>query len=119
MRINLSHIARSKLSYKNLSSSQYHRRLFYDATNDLCEPEVTCSADVILSPYRTIDGSCNNFNRPHWGMAGRSQKRILRPFFDDGKSLVRNLYLFRMAFLILHLGPYSLTVLKNILYLFF
>lgn len=46
-----------------------------------CDPE---------SPYRTIDGSCNNLGHPAWGMTGMPQKRFLSPAYDDGFNSPRS-----------------------------
>ncbi|XP_033756913.1 chorion peroxidase-like [Pecten maximus] len=42
------------------------------------------------SPYRTIDGSCNNIGHPAWGMTGMPQKRFLSPAYDDGFNSPRS-----------------------------
>ncbi|OWF51425.1 chorion peroxidase-like [Mizuhopecten yessoensis] len=42
------------------------------------------------SPYRTIDGSCNNIGHPAWGMTGMPQKRFLAPDYDDGFNSPRS-----------------------------
>ncbi|XP_046453343.1 peroxidase-like isoform X1 [Daphnia pulex] len=34
--------------------------------------------------YRTIDGSCNNLEKPSWGMARSTFQRILPPAYSDG-----------------------------------
>ncbi|XP_060069525.1 chorion peroxidase-like [Ylistrum balloti] len=43
-----------------------------------------------LSPYRTIDGSCNNIGHPAWGMTGMPQKRFLPATYDDGFNSPRS-----------------------------
>ncbi|KAL5017897.1 hypothetical protein ScPMuIL_003619 [Solemya velum] len=42
-------------------------------------------------PYRSADGSCNNFNHPTWGMAMTPEPRLLAPAYDDGYDLPRTL----------------------------
>ena len=37
------------------------------------------------SVYRTFDGSCNNLEKPWWGMAGQEQARLIpRNSFENG-----------------------------------
>uniref|UniRef100_A0A182TA83 Peroxidase n=1 Tax=Anopheles maculatus TaxID=74869 RepID=A0A182TA83_9DIPT len=38
------------------------------------------------NPYRTFDGSCNNFVNPSWGAANTPFVRIVNPKYGDGKS---------------------------------
>ncbi|KAL3854996.1 hypothetical protein ACJMK2_014228 [Sinanodonta woodiana] len=37
-----------------------------------------------LSPYRTIDGSCNNLDNPEWGKSNVAQRRDLGPVYESG-----------------------------------
>ena len=37
--------------------------------------------------YRTIDGTCNNLDRPHWGAARAPLQRLLNPIYDDRYNL--------------------------------
>lgn len=39
--------------------------------------------------YRSIDGTCNNFNNPLWGASMTPLLRYLPPFYDDGISEFR------------------------------
>ncbi|XP_066967969.1 chorion peroxidase-like [Macrobrachium rosenbergii] len=41
------------------------------------------------SPYRTLDGSCNNLANILWGAAFRPYRRDLRAEYDDGVSTLR------------------------------
>ena len=59
--------------------------LFRGAVGDLCEPEVTCTQEVVTSPYRTFDGSCNNLAHPVWGKSWQPQARQLPSQYHDGK----------------------------------
>ena len=38
-----------------------------------------------MSKFRTIDGSCNNPDHPHWGQASTAFQRVLAPEYEDGK----------------------------------
>ena len=40
----------------------------------------------MTSPYRTIDGSCNNLNNPLWGRSNRPHRRFLKSVYMDGKT---------------------------------
>ena len=57
---------------------------FPDFHNYLCDP---------FSPFRTVDGSCNNLKRPMWGKSMRALKRALEPDYADGERglLIRHL----------------------------
>jgi peroxidase len=46
--------------------------------------EVQIAACDPNSPYRTIDGSCNNLRQPRWGMTGSLFTRLLPPRYADG-----------------------------------
>ncbi|XP_060585355.1 peroxidasin homolog pxn-1-like [Ruditapes philippinarum] len=49
-------------------------------TCNVAEPPEECDPDV---KYRSADGSCNNLRNPEWGMAGRSQERVVPNTYDD------------------------------------
>ena len=36
--------------------------------------------------FRSIDGSCNNIQHPHWGQANTALHRLLPSVYEDGKS---------------------------------
>ncbi|KAG8191257.1 hypothetical protein JTE90_003269 [Oedothorax gibbosus] len=55
---------------------------------DHCMPKTPDTCDPNY-PYRTFNGSCNNLQRPEWGMALTAFKRLLRPDYADGVSLPR------------------------------
>lgn len=71
-------------SFEDLQTNTENQELFSSVVADLCPSTVTCSSEVKSSPYRTLDGSCNNVNNPDWGMSGRPQLRLLPPDYDDG-----------------------------------
>ncbi len=41
------------------------------------------------SRYRTIDGSCNNFENPLMGSSKTMYKRLLKPIYNDGREELR------------------------------
>ena len=43
-----------------------------------------CSDMCYHSRYRTIDGSCNNWAHPVWGMVDTPLQRLLPPAYEDG-----------------------------------
>ncbi|XP_065332745.1 peroxidase-like [Cloeon dipterum] len=51
-----------------------------------CTEPIKCDT---ASPYRTIDGSCNNIVHPGFGVAMRPFKRLLMPSYGDGISTPR------------------------------
>ena len=57
----------------------------FDGTlsNKKCEPEKPVRCDTTLA-YRTIDGSCNNFNHPKWGGINQPMRRLLPAQYFDG-----------------------------------
>lgn len=38
-------------------------------------------------PYRSYDGSCNNFENPTWGMAQTRYTRLLPAIYSDGMKI--------------------------------
>lgn len=43
-----------------------------------------CSDMCFHSKYRSIDGTCNNFQHPTWGASLTEFRRILKPIYEDG-----------------------------------
>ena len=50
-------------------------------------PAPDCSDVCFHSRYRSVDGSCNNWNQPRWGMTDSPFQRLLAPDYDDGLGL--------------------------------
>ncbi|WAR12905.1 PERM-like protein [Mya arenaria] len=50
-------VAMKNSSFSDITGNQEANTLFRSVAGDLCDPDVTCSNDIITSPYRTIDGS--------------------------------------------------------------
>jgi peroxidase len=48
-----------------------------------CPPPPSCRHNKD-SPYRTMDGSCNNIKRSTWGQSRTQFQRILFPVYSDG-----------------------------------
>lgn len=49
-------------------------------------PPLHCDA-FVASPYRSLDGSCNNLRHTEWGMAFRRYGRLLDADYGDGYAL--------------------------------
>ena len=60
------------LSYLNLEDTNF------------CPADNNCDKDFALSPFRTIDGSCNNIQFSIWGKARTQFQRCLKPVYSDG-----------------------------------
>lgn len=58
--------------------------------SDTCYPEAICDETTIHSPFRTLDGSCNNIKHASWGKSRTQYQRILVPAYADGKDSVEN-----------------------------
>ncbi|KAL1130925.1 hypothetical protein AAG570_012166 [Ranatra chinensis] len=49
--------------------------------------KANCSDMCFHTKYRTIDGTCNNFQHPYWGASLTGFRRILRPVYENGFSM--------------------------------
>ncbi|XP_046438483.1 peroxidase-like [Daphnia pulex] len=49
-----------------------------------CTADPVCDEKTIRSPYRTLDGSCNNIQRPSWGKSLTQFQRALPSAYADG-----------------------------------
>ncbi|KAL4216726.1 heme binding [Mactra antiquata] len=77
----------SQMSNKNLTeleASESDQNMFQTLVQDICRTKTSCTAKVQSSPYRTIDGSCNNLGNPEWGMGGVRFRRDLPAEYADG-----------------------------------
>ena len=54
----------------------------YSAPLDYCPFEEEYNCDPAY-PYRTYDGTCNNYKYPWWGKSHSPLKRLLTPAYDD------------------------------------
>ena len=102
----------SRTQYENLLT-EYEKKLIREAEGSLSKEEIRsllcihnlgelttqseleiiseasdCS-DILIkcdpkSPFRSIDGSCNNLNNPTQGMADQPFRRLLPPYYEDG-----------------------------------
>lgn len=57
--------------------------------SDSCPAHPTCDRETAESPFRTIDGSCNNLERTAWGKSKTQFQRALLPHYADGVWLPR------------------------------
>ncbi|XP_032786422.2 peroxidase [Daphnia magna] len=57
--------------------------------SDTCPSDPTCDQKTIRSPFRMLDGSCNNIKRPSWGRSRTQFQRALVPAYADGVWLPR------------------------------
>lgn len=73
-----------KSNLKQLQSDPENSKLLKAVVKDLCHETPVCTQEQLSSPYRTLDGSCNNQMHPHWGMAGRHHKRHRSAWYRDG-----------------------------------
>ena len=64
-----------------------------------------CSAQEVMM-YRTIDGTCNNLERPTLAAAGTEFRRIIPPHYEDGCQKPRGT-LQRRNTSLLHEGPFD------------
>ena len=51
---------------------------------NFCPADHNCDKEFALSPFRTIDGSCNNIQFSVWGKARTQFQRCLKPVYSDG-----------------------------------
>lgn len=77
---------REGVTFEELIGDSQTNNTFQNLVADICQSRVTCSQEVTSSPYRTLDGSCNNLVYPQWGMANRPQRRTLPHAYEDGKA---------------------------------
>ena len=71
---------RFKLSKEEARDGLYK----YSIENTDLEQYCIKEPDCIQSKYRSIDGSCNNAQRPLWGKSNTAFERLLPPEYDDG-----------------------------------
>ena len=51
--------------------------------SEFCPEKRNCDKEK-NSPYRSVNGSCNNLNHPSWGAAITPQPRYQAPQYGDG-----------------------------------
>ena len=54
-----------------------------------CPKSFLTGGQCEVGRYRTVDNSCNNINKPHWGAARNIHHRFLPPDYADGISAPR------------------------------
>ncbi len=74
-------------------SNNYKQQNVYKMPELRCKnPYSTYKCDE-YNPWRTIDGSCNNRERPWWGASTTPFQRFAAPAYDDGIGYEYNLIL--------------------------
>ncbi|TRY74903.1 hypothetical protein TCAL_04779 [Tigriopus californicus] len=57
--------------------------------DDICNGvNPNCSSHA-NSPYRTLDGTCNNLNNPYWGAISSAMRRWREPAYQNGRDTPR------------------------------
>lgn len=56
--------------------------------SDTCPADPVCDDKMIRSPFRTMDGSCNNIRRSFWGKSRSQFQRAILPVYSDGNNAV-------------------------------
>uniref|UniRef100_A0A8W8MH94 Uncharacterized protein n=1 Tax=Magallana gigas TaxID=29159 RepID=A0A8W8MH94_MAGGI len=79
-----SELARSMLRSNVASNAEVQD----DARSVNCLTQISCD-DAKYSPYRSINGSCNNLNHPNWGTIFSPQPRYQPAQYDDGVNSPR------------------------------
>ncbi|KAH7636454.1 hypothetical protein HUG17_10424 [Dermatophagoides farinae] len=69
-----------KLSNEQARDGLYRYSIEHTDLEQYCIPEPSCQQ----GKYRTIDGSCNNLQRPLWGKSNTAFERLLPPQYNDG-----------------------------------
>lgn len=68
------------LTYRDI---QDNNQIQSKVRSHFCPTDTDCSS-ARNSPYRSIDGRCNNLIHPSWGAAITPQPRYLPAEYDDG-----------------------------------
>uniref|UniRef100_T1IPA1 Chorion peroxidase n=1 Tax=Strigamia maritima TaxID=126957 RepID=T1IPA1_STRMM len=76
---------RLKFNYGLEQSASLYRILWNQSLNATCNPPPRC----YHSPYRSVDGTCNNIKHPNWGSANSAFNRRISPRYSDGMNLPR------------------------------
>lgn len=66
-----------------LSDIQDNDQIQNKVSTQFCPTDTECGS-ASKSPYRSIDGRCNNLIHPSWGAAITPQPRYLPAEYDDG-----------------------------------
>lgn len=71
-------------SYREILSSD-HLNLVAKLSGCIAHRLTTnCTNMCYHLKYRSIDGTCNNFNNPTWGASSTAFRRILKPIYENG-----------------------------------
>ena len=56
--------------------------------SETCPADPVCDKKTLASPFRTLDGSCNNVRNTAWGKSKTQFQRALVATYADGSSPV-------------------------------
>ncbi|XP_021378191.1 myeloperoxidase-like [Mizuhopecten yessoensis] len=81
-------------SLSRLRRSRSVKKVFRAVEGDNCDSwnRPVCNIDCKIdadSPFRRINGTCNNLKHPKWGSTGTPQVRLLNAEYEDGIGGVR------------------------------
>lgn len=58
--------------------------------SDICPADPVCEDKIFRSPFRTMDGSCNNIKHSFWGKSRSQFQRAITPAYSDGSKAFLN-----------------------------
>ena len=61
-------------------------------------PEFLLPVKCDVERYRSVRGTCNNLENPHWGAGKEAHHRFLPPDYADGVSAPRFIYIFKYTY---------------------
>ena len=72
-------------AYAEVSASKdYKKKSAYKMPENRCKNPYTSYKCDEYNPWRRIDGSCNNLQKPWWGASTTPYQRFAEPAYDDG-----------------------------------
>ena len=78
-----------KVSTQQIATALSQISIKDTSLSDTCPTNPTCSANTLGSPFRTLDGSCNNIINSIWGRSGTQYLRLLEADYND-RNIILN-----------------------------